>query len=119
MSTTLVMGASNNPSRYAYSAVKSLTAKGHNVIAFGKKRGAIGDIPIHNDWNTIWEVDTVTLYLGPENQVDYYSLIIDLKPRRVIFNPGTENKEFMDLLKKAGIEYETACTLVMLSTGQY
>lgn len=116
---TLVMGASNDPSRYAYQAVKSLEAKGHPVIAFGKKRDAIGDIPVENDWNTTWHVHTVTLYLNPRNQEDYYQLIIDLSPERVIFNPGTENPEFTAMLKEAGIDYEYACTLVMLSTGQY
>lgn len=117
--STLVMGANNNPQKYAYRAVKSLLSKGHKVIPFGKQNGSIDDLQIENDWNTNWDVDTVTLYLNPQNQKDYYEPIIGLKPRRVIFNPGTENPEFTRMLKDAGIEYEYACTLVMLATGEY
>lgn len=117
--TTLVMGASNDPSRYAYKAVKRLESYGHKIIAFGNTREFIGDIPVENDWNTTWDVHTVTLYLNPRNQKDYIDPIIGLKPERVIFNPGTENPEFTRKLAAAGIDYEFACTLVMLSTGEY
>lgn len=116
---TLVIGASPDASRYSYRAVKSLVSKGHPVIAFSKKRGSIDDTVIHNDWNTAWEVDTVTLYINPGIQKDYYDLIIGLQPRRVIFNPGTENAEFARQLNAKGIDTEDACTLVLLATGGY
>lgn len=119
MGTTLVIGANNNPQKYACKAVKSLVSKGHKVIAFGRQRGEIDGIPIENDWNTTWDVDTVTLYLNPTNQKDYYEPIIGLHPRRVIFNPGTENSELTAKLKEAGIAYEYACTLVLLAIGEY
>lgn len=119
MKATLVMGANNNPQKYACRAVKSLVSKGHKVIPFGRQEGSIDGLPIENDWNTTWDVDTVTLYLNPMNQRDYYEPIIGLKPRRVIFNPGTENHEFTTMLREAGIAYEYACTLVMLAIGEY
>jgi len=116
---TLVIGASPDASRYSYRAVKSLVSKGHPVIAFSKKRGSIDDVVIHNDWNTTWDVDTVTLYINPGIQKDYYEPIIGLNPRRVIFNPGTENGEFAKQLRAKGIDTENACTLVLLATGEY
>ena len=119
MKPTLVIGASDNPSRYAYKAVESLVNHGHAVIAFGKKKGVIGDVDIRNDWNTTWKVDTVTLYINPKIQEDYYKMIIGLKPKRVIFNPGTENQYFYEMLQEKGIKVEVACTLVMLSIGDF
>ncbi len=119
MKPTLVIGASNNPSRYAYKAVESLVNHGHSVIAFGQKKGSIGDILIHNDWNTTWHVDTVTMYINPKIQEDYYQMIVGLKPKRVIFNPGTENPDFFKILKEKDIKVEVACTLVLLSIGDY
>jgi predicted CoA-binding protein len=119
MKPTLVIGASNNPNRYAYKAVVSLLNHGHSVIAFGQKKGSIGDERIHNDWDTTWHVDTVTMYINPKIQEDYYQMIIGLKPKRVIFNPGTENSFFYEMLKEKNIQVELACTLVMLSIGDY
>jgi len=119
MKTTLVIGASTNPARYSYIAVSRLRSYNHAVIAFGVKSGRVEDVEIETTWNPHWKVDTVTLYLNPANQVAYYDQIIALKPRRVIFNPGTENMEFSDLLNKAGIATEIACTLVLLSLGEY
>lgn len=120
MKPTLVIGASDNPSRYAYKAVVSLVNHGHSVIAFGKRKGtSIGDVEIRNDWNTTWHVDTVTLYINPKIQEDYYKMIIGLKPKRVIFNPGTENPVFQQMLLEKNIKVELACTLVMLSIGDY
>lgn len=116
---TLVIGAGTNPERYAWKAVHSLRLHGQEVIAFGKESGTIDDVTIENTWNPNWDVDTVTLYLNPMRQEAYYEKIIDLKPRRVIFNPGTENPEFMQLLEQAGVFPEVACTLVLLSIGQY
>ncbi len=119
MKPTLVIGASNRPEKYAYKAVKSLLNHGHSVCAFGRMKSQIDGIEIETEWNPNWKVDTVTLYLNPQNQVEYYQKIIDLKPKRVIFNPGTENETFQDLLESNGISTEIACTLVLLSINEY
>ena len=116
---TLVVGASPNPARYSYLATQMLQSFGHEVIAFGKRKGSIGDTVIENEFPTGQQFDTVTLYLNAENQIEYYDDIVALKPKRVIFNPGTENDAFYALLQDAAIEYEEACTLVLLKTGRY
>jgi len=116
---TLVFGASLKPHRYAYMAVKKLREKQHPVKAFGLKSGSIDDVSIATKLQPYEDIHTVTLYLNPKAQVAYYEYIISLKPVRVIFNPGTENQEFMGLLEQAGIAYEVACTLVMLSIDRY
>ena len=116
---TVVIGASDNPSRYSYLAVERLTQYQHPVIALGRKQGSIGNTSILTDRPSIEAVDTVTLYLNEQNQKDYYDYILSLHPKRIIFNPGTENDELFDLAKANGIEALEACTLVMLSTGQY
>lgn len=117
---TLVVGASSNPERYSYKAIKSLFGHGNEVVAFGIKPGNVEGIhfitTFPEDDNTF---DTVTLYVGPKNQVEYFDNIIKLKPKRVIFNPGTENEEFYQLLESHEISYIEACTLVLLATGQY
>ncbi len=116
---TLVLGASANPSRYSNLAVNSLTAKGHDVIAVGRRPGSIGKIDITTEKKEITNLNTVTLYLNAANQKSYYDYIISQKPKRIIFNPGAENDELADLAHKAGILTQEACTLVLLSTGQY
>jgi predicted CoA-binding protein len=118
---TLVLGASLNPERYSNMALKLLSKQGVEAIGFGPKAGEAYSIPVFSDEKLLkqQEIDTVTLYLRPELQVDYYNLILDLKPERVIFNPGTENSELRQLLNKAGIKSEDACTLVLLTTGVY
>jgi hypothetical protein len=116
---TVVLGASDNPARYSFLAVKKLRAYNHPVVAIGKKKGKVGDVDIVTDHLPVENVNTVTLYLNPRNQVQYYDYLFDLRPNRVIFNPGTENPEFMKRLKENNIEPVEACTLVMLSTGQY
>jgi len=116
---TLVLGASDNPSRYSYLAVNRLRSHGHPVVAIGKKNAMVADVPIEKekkDWN---DVDTVTLYLNPTHQQQYYDYILSLKPKRIIFNPGAENDELADLAIKNGITPVEACTLVLLSTNQY
>lgn len=100
-------------------AIKRLRAHQHPVVAVGKKIGAVGDVNINKDHVPESGVDTVTLYLNPKNQVEYYDYIINLKPRRIIFNPGTENDDLIRMAEKNNIEPVIACTLVMLSTGQY
>ena len=116
---TLVLGASANPSRYSYLAVNKLTRFNHPVIAIGKKKGKVGEIDIETEQKPLSDIDTITLYLNPENQKPYYDYILSLKPQRIIFNPGTENDELYKLAKQKDIQVMEACTLVMLSTGQY
>lgn len=116
---TLVLGATTNKDRYAYKAIHSLIGKSHQVVAIGAKKGMALDIPIETEKIPYHGVDTVTLYLNPQHQREYYDYIISLNPRRVVFNPGTENPEFYTLLKENGIDYEVACTLVLLATNQY
>ncbi|PWV48362.1 CoA-binding protein [Chitinophaga sp. S165] len=116
---TVVLGASPNPSRYSYLAVSRLAGKGHPVLAIGKKDGQIGDTPITKEHPTPADVDTVTLYMNPVLQQEYYDYILQLHPKRIIFNPGTENDELAALATSKGIEPIEACTLVLLSTGQY
>ena len=116
---TLVVGASIKPSRYAYIAIKRLLDKDYEVKAIGSKQALIGVVRIETGKPHYKDINTVTLYLNPERQVEYYDYIISLKPKRVIFNPGTENEEFAELLKKKNIEAEIACTLVLLSIDEY
>ncbi|HWC52520.1 MAG TPA: CoA-binding protein [Chitinophagaceae bacterium] len=116
---TLVLGASDNPSRYSFLAINRLRNHGHPVIAIGKKKTQVADVPITNEKIADDDVDTVTLYLNPMHQQQYYTYILSLKPKRIIFNPGAENDELYDLAKKNGIQPVEACTLVLLSTGQY
>ena len=116
---TVVLGATPNPERYAYLAVKKLLAYGHEAIPVGIRKGEIEGVPIRNGQPEISGVDTVTLYLNPEHQRDYYDYIFSLQPQRLIFNPGTENPELMRLAREKGVEVEEACTLVMLSIGDY
>lgn len=119
MKKTLVLGASVNPERYSYMAVKSLLQKGYAVVAIGQKSGEIDGVTIQQKPVPFKGIDTVTLYINPKNQIAYYNYVLGLKPKRVIFNPGTENKAFEALLQSNGISTEIACTLVLLSTNQY
>jgi predicted CoA-binding protein len=116
---TVVLGASENPSRYSYLAVRKLTNHGHPVVAIGRRKGKIGDTVIETDHLPLTDVDTITLYLNPTNQRDYIDYILNLQPRRIIFNPGTENDALIRSAREKGIQPVVACTLVMLSTGQY
>jgi predicted CoA-binding protein len=119
MKNTLVIGASTNPDRYSFKAIQSLRNHGHSVVAFGLRNGSVGDTEIVTQWNPNWEIDTVTIYINPKLQVALYTAIVALKPRRVIFNPGTENPAFGALLAENSIAFENACTLVLLSIGEY
>lgn len=116
---TLILGASDNPARYSYLAIQRLRSYGHSVVAIGKKNTRVQDVEIIKEKNKFEGVDTVTLYLNPLHQKEYYNYIVSLKPRRIIFNPGAENAELSTLAKENGIQPVEACTLVMLSTGQY
>lgn len=116
---TVLLGASDNPSRYSYLAINQLRAKNHPVEAIGRKRITVADITIDTEKKPVEGVDTVTLYLNPDHQREYYDYILSLKPKRIIFNPGTENQELAALAEQNGIQTIEACTLVLLSTGQY
>ncbi len=116
---TLVLGASDNPSRYSYLAIQRLRNYGHPVVAVGRKYTKVNDVNITKDKEPVDDIDTVTLYLNPFHQKEYYDYILSLKPKRIIFNPGAENDELATLAKKNNIQPIEACTLVMLSTGQY
>lgn len=119
MKKTVVLGASENPSRYSFMATSRLVAHEHPVVAIGNKEGKIGNTDIIKEHPAMDDVDTVTLYLNPTNQKPYYDYILSLKPKRVIFNPGTENPELEDMVTAQGGKAMEACTLVLLSTGQY
>jgi len=116
---TLVLGASDNPSRYSYLAILSLRKHHHPVIAIGKRKTRVGEVEVETEKKWVQDIDTVTLYLNPSSQPEYYDYIISLHPKRIIFNPGTENEEFLELATSKGIQVLEACTLVMLSTGQF
>ncbi len=117
--TTLVIGASENPGRVSYTAIKRLLASGVKVRALGIKPGKVDYVEIETGFPEIKNVGTVTLYISRAIQPKYYDYILSLKPGRVIFNPGTENQDFRNKLNAAGIASEEACTLVMLSVGTY
>lgn len=119
MKKTLVLGASLNPGRYSNLAINRLVSYGHTVEAVGLKKGVVAGVEISTEKEKFENIDTVTLYLNPKRQVEYYDYIISLKPKRVIFNPGTENPQFYEMLRKNNIETEVACTLVLLGTNQY
>lgn len=116
---TLVLGASLKPERYSNIAINRLLNYNHEVKAFGLRAGKINNVTIDTELIPYDGIDTVTLYLNPLRQKEYYNYIIDLQPKRVIFNPGTENPEFYQLLQQNNIAFEEACTLVLLGTGQY
>ena len=113
------MGASENPSRYSNIAIRQLRAYNHPVLAIGKKPGEVAGVTIYNSPRHEEDVDTITLYLNQAHQKQYYDYIFSLNPKRIIFNPGAENSELASLASNQGIQPINACTLVMLSTGQY
>jgi predicted CoA-binding protein len=116
---TLVIGASEKSDRYSYRAVKMLLAHGHPVWAIGRRKGKIGDTIIETEPIFPENLDTLTLYLSPENQKSYYDFILSLRPKRIIFNPGTENPELSEIAESIGIQCIEGCTLVMLQTEQF
>jgi hypothetical protein len=121
MKRTVIVGASTNPGRYAYMAAESLTNYNHEIIPIGIKKGSVFGKQILDirEKPVIPDVDAITLYIGPRHQAEWYDYLIGLKPKRIIFNPGTENPEFEKKAEEAGILIQEACTLVMLRTGQY
>jgi predicted CoA-binding protein len=120
MKRSLILGASPNPSRYSHKATLMLSEKGHPVFPVGLRKGIIGEHDILLKNPIIENIDTLTLYVGPKNQLVYYDYILkEIAPKRIIFNPGTENNELIELATKNNIKSEVACTLVLLSLNQY
>lgn len=118
-SSTLVMGASENPERYSNMAIRSLLRNGYSVKALGNKKGKVQNVIVETEKLPFDDIDTITLYLGAKNQIPYYDYFLSLEPRRLIFNPGAENDELKILAEKNQIVTEDACTLVLLSLNQY
>jgi|SRR5579871_5863239 len=116
---TLILGASANPERYSFLAINRLRAMDHPVVAIGRNKVKVTDIEVDTEKKDFKDVDTVSLYLNKNNQKEYYDYILSLHPKRIIFNPGAENDELYDLAEKNGIFPMEACTLVLLSTGQF
>ena len=116
---TLIIGASPKEARYSFMATSRLVEAGYEVVPVGIRAGSIAGIDIIKGMPQVEDINTVTLYVGPQNQPQYYDYILSLKPKRVIFNPGTENDEFYEILKRNNVEVLVACTLVLVSTKQY
>ncbi len=117
--TTLVIGASENPERYSFKAINKLVENKHPVVAIGLRPGNVAGIPIQKELGTKEDIHTVTMYVGPKHQPGYFDIIAELKPQRIILNPGTENPEIEMFAQQHNIDILHACTLVMLSTKQY
>lgn len=116
---TLILGASNRQGRFSYLAIKSLVKNGVEVVAIGQREGEVDGVQIITYPIFPPDIHTVTLYLRPSNQDQYLEYIIGLKPKRIIFNPGTENPKLLQLAKENGIDVKFDCTLVMLNSGRY
>lgn len=119
MKKTLIIGASEKPERYSNKAIRALRRHGHPVVALAPRSGQVEDVVFDTAPQLLSDVDTVSMYIGPDKQNEYVDYLLSLNPKRVIFNPGTENAPLMQQLNQAGIETEAACTLVLLSIGQY
>ncbi len=116
---TLVVGASPNPSRYSNKAVRLLRRYNHEVIPLGIRNGEIDNLKIITGKPEISDIHTITLYIGPERQIEYYDYLLGLQPERIIFNPGTENIDFINLAENQNIETVQNCTLVMLNSDLF
>lgn len=116
---TLIIGASLKPYRFSHRVTKLLREYGHDVVAVGKKSGWIGDVKVELEPPVGEEIDTVTIYLNPTNQYQIITYVLEMKPKRIIFNPGAENVIFYKKAKELGVEVLNECTLVMLRTSQY
>jgi uncharacterized protein len=119
MSKTVVLGASPDFSKYSYKCVKSLIRHGHEAIPVGKNPGKIEGIEILTGTPQIPDVHTITLYLSPANQKEYYDYILSLNPSRIIFNPGTHNQELIDLAKEEDITVVVDCSLLLLNSDSF
>ncbi len=120
MKKTLVLGASPNPERYSFKAVTKLKEHGYEVVPVGIREGEIAGIPIRTDLPEPDDIHTVSMYIGPKRQPQYYDYILNkIRPKRILFNPGTENPELEELAREKGIETERACNLVLLSLNAF
>ncbi|MFS4456807.1 CoA-binding protein [Maribacter sp. 2304DJ31-5] len=119
MKKTLVFGASLKPNRYSNLVLNALIAQGIETVAFGVRPGEVTGVQVKTNLNDFQNIHTITLYLNPGHHKEYYDAIVELRPKRIIFNPGTENPEFYTLLIANKIQVEEACTLVLLATGQF
>lgn len=119
MKKTLILGATTNTTRYSYLVANKLVRKGHPIVNVGRKVGEVAGVPIEPAEAIHTDIDTITMYVGPQNQAPYYDYILQTNPKRVIFNPGSENPDLQGKLEQAGIETIEGCTLVMLNTGQF
>ena len=116
---TLVIGASLKLNRHSNIAINRLVSSGLEVVAYGLRKGEVSGINIDTELKHYKGIDTITLYLHHQRQQDYYKYIVSLNPKRVVFNPGSENPELFQILKDNNIEFEVACTLTLLTTNQY
>lgn len=119
MKKTLVLGASLKPDRYSNLSVNRLVDHNIETEAFGLRKGEIRGIQVKTNFEDFQNIHTITLYIGASRQPQYIDKILELEPKRIIFNPGTENAEFYEILENKGIQVEVACTLVLLATGQF
>ncbi len=119
MLKTVVLGASPNHSKFSYKCIKSLLRHGYDAVPVGKKGGQIEGMDILTGQPEIEDVHTISLYLNASKQVEYYDYILSLNPKRIIFNPGTHNQDFIDRVKEQGIEVKSDCALLMLNSGTY
>ena len=119
MSKTVVLGATSDFSKYSYKCIKSLIRHGHEAIPVGEQPGKIEGIEILTGTPQIPDVHTITLYLSPAKQKEYYDYILALNPSRIIFNPGTHNQELIDMAKEKGIKVAIDCTLILLSSDTF
>ena len=117
----MIVGATPNRGRYAYLAAEMLTEYGNEIVPVGIKKGEIfgKEIMDIRSRPAVSDIDTLTLYIGPDHQPEWYDYLLSLKPKRIIFNPGTENKVFQQKAQEQGVEVLEACTLVMLRSNQY
>lgn len=119
MGITVVLGASDDPGKYSHKAVLRLLNAGETVFPVGINEGSINGLQIRTDKPLLRDVDTITIYVSPKHQPFWESYIFALHPKRIIFNPGAENPDLREKAVKQGIEVLEACTLVMLSVGNY
>lgn len=119
MTKTLVFGASTNQERYSFKAVNRLMDSGFEVVPVGLREGVLNGLNILTGNPHVEEIDTITLYVGAKHQPPLYDYFLSLNPKRIIFNPGTENDELRAMAEEKGIKTEYACTLVMIATGVY
>ncbi len=116
---TLVIGGSIKPERYSNKAINKLLRYGHPVVSIGLREGEVNGVKIQTGLPELSGINTITLYVGPQNQPQYYDYLLNLKPERIVFNPGTENSEFEKLAESKGVETIEHCTLIMLGDDIY